>query len=107
MEVLTTFLGIIVRLALPVGATALVGWLLIRLDSQWKSEAEQAHRMPVVCNSGCWEAKNCDPEKVKTCLAYQHQEMPCWQVFRGPDGCMKQACLACKVFRNAPIPVTS
>jgi len=31
--------------------------------------------------------------------------MPCWQVYRAKDGRLLDACLGCKIFLGAPVPV--
>lgn len=100
-EILAIIVGLLVRLGLPVLITLVVVVLLHKLDARWQAESRQL----AVYNqqSPCWEVKNCPPEKQAQCLA-AHGEEPCWQVFRTADGTLKEECLSCDVFIEAPIP---
>ena len=101
--VLTFFLGVLLRLGIPVGVTVLLLVWLHRLDKRWQKEALA---LPVVpAGKPCWEIKGCSEEKKKACPAAAQAKTPCWQVFRTKDGVMKEACLGCDVFRRAPVPV--
>jgi hypothetical protein len=101
--VLTIALGVLLRLGVPIAITALVLALLHRLDKRWQKEALA---LPVVpAGKPCWEIKGCSEEKKKNCPAVAQPKTPCWQVFRTRDGVMKEACLGCDVFRQAPVPV--
>jgi len=104
MDVVLTFLlGILLRLGVPIAITALVLALLHRLDKRWQKEALA---LPIVpAGKPCWEIKGCSEEKKKNCPAGAQSKAPCWQVFRTRDGVMKEACLGCEVFRQAPVPV--
>lgn len=104
MDVVLTFLlGILLRLGVPIAITALVLSLLHRLDKRWQKEALA---LPIVpAGKPCWEIKGCSEEKKKNCPAAAQSKAPCWQVFRTRDGVMKEACLGCEVFRQAPVPV--
>ena len=103
-NILTVILGLAVRLGIPLGLTALVFFLLRRLDQRWQKEANV---LPVVASGQkpCWEAKQCSEEKRKNCAAYGQTKVPCWQVFRAQDGVLRETCLGCDVFRQAPVPV--
>jgi len=104
MDVVLTFLlGILLRLGVPIAITGLVLVLLHRLDKRWQKEALA---LPVVpAGKPCWEIKGCSEEMKKNCPAAAQSKAPCWQVFRTRDGVMKEACLGCEVFRQAPVPV--
>ena len=104
MDVVLTFLlGVLLRLGIPILVTALVLALLHSLDRHWQKEALA---LPVVpAGKPCWEIKGCPEEKKKNCPAAAQSKTPCWQVFRTRDGVMKEACLGCEVFRQAPVPV--
>ena len=104
MEVALTFLlGLLVRLGIPIVITALLLFLLHRLDKRWQ---EEAMALPIVpTGKHCWEIKGCSEDKKKNCLAAARPTVPCWQAFRARDGVMKEACLGCDVFRQAPVPV--
>jgi hypothetical protein len=103
MDVVLTFLfGLLLRLGIPISITAIAFALLHRLDKRWR---EEALHLPVVpAGKPCWEIKGCSEEKKKSCPAVAQPNTPCWQVFRTRDGVMKEACLGCNVFRQAPIP---
>jgi hypothetical protein len=102
--------GFLVRLGLPVGITTLLVMWLRRLDFRWQKESASEKALPFAeqpHNTGCWVCNGCSPEKIATCKAYAHPEAPCWQVFRDENGRLRESCLVCSVFRNAPLPATS
>ncbi len=97
----TFLLGVLLRLGIPIAITAIVVILLHRLDRRWQKKA-LAH--PVApAGKPCWEIKGCPESRKKDCPAYARQDTPCWQVFRRRDGVMKETCLDCDVFRQAPV----
>jgi hypothetical protein len=93
--------GLLVRLAIPILVTALLIILLRRLDAHWQQEAP----MPVLAvqKPECWKVKGCQPEQRKNCAGAQ-SSLPCWQAFRLPNGYLREECLTCKVFTEAPAP---
>jgi hypothetical protein len=100
---LTLVLGLLLRIGIPVAITAGALYLLHRLDKRWQKEALA---LPVIpAGKPCWDLKDCPEEKRKNCPAAAQSKMPCWQFFRTRDGVMKEACLGCEVFRQAPAPV--
>jgi hypothetical protein len=103
MEAITSFLfvlaGFLLRLAIPIAVTAILIFSLRKLDARWQSEVQ----LPMVEKPNCWEVKGCSPEQMKNCIAGQ-SSMPCWQVYRLPNGYLREECLSCEVFRKAPIP---
>jgi hypothetical protein len=107
MEALAFILGMVLRIGIPVGATALLVWLLHRLDARWQNQAEQ-EGIPtgqnLAADPGCWDIKNCSPEARRTCKAFAHPETPCWQELRSGDGNLQEKCLKCRVFKEAPVP---
>jgi hypothetical protein len=99
---LAFLLGLLLRLGIPIAVTALVLVFLHRLDKRWQKEALA---LPIVpAGKPCWEIRGCTNEMKKNCLAVSRPKTPCWQVFRTRDGVMKEACLGCDVFRQAPVP---
>lgn len=103
---LTIASGLVLRIGLPVAVTALVIHFLSRLDNQWRAEAKARMLVPLVAPSRpCWEVKKCNPEQVKTCPAAQQTVSPCWQFFRSEQGVLKEICLGCDVFVQAPLPI--
>jgi hypothetical protein len=105
MESVTPFLalcvGLLVRLALPIAVTLVLVYFLRNLDSRWQAEAPV---QPVlVPKPECWQIKDCPPGQQKTCLA-RTSPLPCWQVYRLPNGYLREKCLTCKVFHDMPSP---
>jgi hypothetical protein len=100
--------GVLLRIGVPLAVTALLAWLLRRLDERWQHHAAAqradmpAARFPGVVEK-CWDAKNCLPEKRDKCPAYANPKTPCWQVFRGKDRLLRESCLGCAIFRRAPV----
>ena len=105
METMTSFLailaGLLLRLAIPIAGTVLLVYLLRKLDAHWQSEAQLPQ--PSAQKAECWKIKGCSPAQKKNCAAAS-SPLPCWQVFRQPNGYLQQECLSCDVFVNAPIP---
>jgi len=105
MEPISTLLaliaGLLVRLAIPLGITVLLIVLLRRLDADWQKEAQ----LPVLAvqKPACWKTKGCLPEQRANCLGAK-SPLPCWQAFRLPNGYLREECLSCKVFTEAPMP---
>lgn len=102
--VLAVVTGIAIRLAIPIGITAIAVYFLRRLDTRWRAEAEEQLLLPVVEKAKCWEIKGCSPEMRATCAGYQSEE-PCWQAFREENGHLQERCLGCDIFKEAPLPV--
>jgi hypothetical protein len=104
---LTFLAGILFRLGLPLGVTAGMVWMLLKLDRRWQSEAEvqTALKQHMVRNRGCWDIKHCPASLQINCPVREHLDMPCWQVKR-KGGFLEEACLACKVFREAEVPAS-
>ena len=106
--VIVFLLGAMLRIGLPLAVTALLVWLLQQVDAHWQAEAErQRAHAPVTATPRvpCWVINNCSPERRAACPIYGHAEVLCWQYFRDRQGRLRETCLACQVFRNAPIPV--
>jgi hypothetical protein len=99
--VIAVLIGIAVRLVVPVLLTAVVVYLLRRLDAEWQREGKTA---PIkVQKSKCWDTMHCPPERRKDCPGYV-SELPCWQARRLSSGYLRNECLGCKVFLKAPVP---
>jgi hypothetical protein len=104
METITSLLallaGLFVRLAIPMTVTFVLIYFLRKLDLRWQVEAQ----LPVsIENPKCWKIKNCPPEQVANCAA-AISPLPCWQAYRLPNGYLREDCLSCEVFINAPAP---
>jgi hypothetical protein len=110
MDTLTPLFAVIIgfalRLVIPIGITAIVIYFLRRLDIRWQTEAEEQLLLPVVEKPKCWELHNCPLEDRLSCPGYQ-TEQPCWQAFRAENGYLRERCLGCDVFKQAPVPVNS
>jgi hypothetical protein len=102
--VLAILFGLLIRLAVPIIITAVAVTILRAEDKRWEAEAKQIP-LPVLKADKpyCWVINNCPPEKMKECkLLYANE--PCWQANRQANGYMNEACLTCKVFRQASAP---
>lgn len=103
--------GVLIRIGIPVALTVGLIWVFGQLDARWKREGalskhERTSPAFQVSNSGCWKYHNCSEEGRKRCPAYAQLDKPCWQVFRSTDGRLKERCIGCQVFANAPVPVS-
>ena len=105
METLTSFFailtGLLLRLAIPIAGTAILVYLLRKLDTHWQAEAE--HTPALVEKVECWRIKGCSEEQRKNCVAAA-SSLPCWQTQRQPNGYLQEKCISCEVFTHAPIP---
>jgi|SRR3990172_6126777 len=105
MEAIFSFLailaGVLLRLVVPIAGTAVLIHFLRRLDARWQTEA-QLQPIPVQ-KPECWKITGCSARQQKNCAA-KTSTLPCWQVFRQPNGYLREGCLSCKVFIDAPIP---
>jgi hypothetical protein len=105
METISSFLavlgGVLLRLAIPIVGTSILIHFLRKLDMHWQREATLS---PVpVQKAECWKVKGCSPTQKKNCLAVS-SPLPCWQVFRQPNGYLQEECISCQVFIDAPLP---
>jgi hypothetical protein len=93
--------GLLARFAVPILITVLAVYFLKGLDERWQMESE-VQLLPVK-KPECWKVNGCPPEARNSCRGYL-SPLACWQVFRLPNGYLRQECLACTVFRDAPLP---
>lgn len=98
--------GIAIRLAIPIGITAIAIIFLRRMDTRWQAEAEEQLLLPVVEKAKCWKINDCPTEMRASCIGYQSKQ-PCWQAYRKENGYLQERCLGCDVFQKAPVPTTS
>jgi len=105
METITPFLfiiaGFLLRLAIPIIGTGLLIVFLRKLDVHWQSEAKLPYANDQKVE--CWNIKGCSEEQQKNCRAAS-SNLPCWQVYRHPNGYLQEECISCAVFINAPVP---
>jgi hypothetical protein len=100
--VLVDVLGLLLRIGIPLAVTILIIYLLRRMDKRWQAVALP---VPVAApRKPCWEVNGCSGQKRKNCPAAAQPNIPCWQVFRAKNGVLKEGCLVCEVFRQAPLP---
>ena len=105
MDPLTSLLaiiaGLLLRLAIPIVGTIILISFLRKLDAHWQTEAELT---PVITEKvECWKLKGCSEEQPNNCIGAT-SALPCWQVYRQPNGYLQEKCITCEVFINAPIP---
>lgn len=96
-------LGLVVRLGLPLLVTLLVVLGLRRLDGRWQKEAELERGLLVRDEERCWKEQGLSMDESKVRAAESGK--PCWQIHRLSNGYLREACLDCEVFINAPAPV--
>lgn len=101
ISILYILAGLLLRLAVPIAGTILVIFILRTLDERWQTEAELQPNP--VDKPQCWKVKGCTPEQVRDCSA-STSSLPCWQVYRLPNGYLNEECLSCPVFIEAPAP---
>lgn len=99
LPVFYLIIGVILRFAIPVGITFLLGWFLKRLDVRWQAEAREIqetlkHGRRPVSVQPCWEVKNCLPSARAKCPAYANLGLLCWEVF-GANGTIRSMCQDC------------
>ena len=99
--------GILLRIAIPIGITFGAAYILRRLDKKWREEADQKlESLPSLVNiwleNPCWEVNSCEETRRETCDAYQHGDLPCWEVFR-INGHFQKKCKNCAYLEELPI----
>jgi hypothetical protein len=99
---LAILIGIGLRLIAPIAITVLIVYFLHRLDLRWQAEALQQQVVSTE-KAECWKIKGCLPEQFTDCAAYA-SDQPCWQVHRLYNGYLREECLTCNIFKNAPVP---
>jgi predicted nucleic acid-binding protein len=100
--ILALIFGLTVRLGLPLLVTLLVVIGLRRLDGRWQKEAEIERSLFVRDEEPCWKEQGLSMEEIK--LRAAESGKPCWQIHRLSNGYLREACLDCEVFINAPTP---
>lgn len=104
MENLMSFLyiivGLLVRLAIPILGTLLLVYFLRKLDARWQAEAQLQEATE---KSECWKIRGLSPQQAEISETHP-SEVPCWQANRLPNGYLRDECLSCQVFTEAPAP---
>jgi len=102
--------GLILRIAIPIGITALLGWFLNRLDARWQAEANLSRRFlreafgeiqaTLIDRTQpdsiqpCWEHMNCSPSVRDNCPVYGNLGILCWEFFTA-NGTLRSKCQDC------------
>lgn len=102
-SVLAVLSGLALRLAIPIAITLLVVYILHKVDARWQEEAAQMPAQVTVEKPHCWDIKNCPVELRSQCTSPNSTE-PCWQSHRLSNGYLREECINCQVFHQAPIP---
>lgn len=106
MNTLTVLLiGVLLRLVFPLGLTALIVILLRRMDVRWQREAEERRDLLLKDAEPCWKEQGLSMEQIGARAAAAGK--PCWQLHRLSNGYLREACLDCDVFINAPAPAAA
>jgi hypothetical protein len=100
-SLLAILLGLLLRLAIPLLGTLILIYFLRKLDAHWQAEAQPA--LETAEKIECWKVKGCSEEQRNRCAAAS-SSLPCWQVYRQPNGYLQEKCLTCEVFTKAPLP---
>ena len=100
--ILALILGLTIRLGLPLLVTLLVVIGLRRLDIRWQKEAESERSLLIRDEEPCWKEQGLSMDEIK--VRVSESGKPCWQIHRLSNGYLREACLDCEVFINAPAP---
>ena len=101
-SVLALVIGLSIRLLVPLALTALAVFWLHKLDTRWQKEAENERNLLVKDETPCWMEQGLSADEIKARAAASGK--PCWQIHRLSNGYLREACLDCEVFLNAPVP---
>lgn len=101
--IFAVLLGLFVRLGLPLLVTMLIVILLRALDNRWQKEAEKERGLLVKDETPCWKEQGLSITEIKAKAAASGK--PCWQIHRLSNGYLREACLDCDLFLDAPIPM--
>jgi len=94
--------GVLLRLIVPLTVTALIVYILHKLDARWQAEAENEHAALVKDEMPCWKEQGLSMNEINLRSAINNQ--PCWQAHRLANGYLREQCLDCEAFLSAPLP---
>lgn len=94
--------GLFARIILPLLATALLVYGLRALDLRWQREAKRERDLLTRDESPCWKEQGLSAEEIQARAAASGKA--CWQIHRLSNGYLREACLDCEVFLDAPAP---
>lgn len=105
METFVSFfyiiLGFFLRLAVPILGTVVLVFILRGLDARWQAEAER--QAAKIEKPHCWKIQGSTPIRT-TGSPRTQSSLPCWQVYRLPNGYLNEECIHCEIFIDAPVP---
>ncbi len=99
LQVLSLFIGMLLRFATPIGLTVLLVRYLYKLDGRWQLEAREVHAnllqsVRIDPDKRCWEVMDCNGCKQENCTVYRNQANPCWEEY-SQNGILAEKCEAC------------
>lgn len=102
----------LLRLAVPLAITLILGYLLRRLDARWESETQSysdtvATEEPAAVQQTCWEAKECSPRRRSRCPACRLAYIPCWLARLRVENRLPAECTTCVRFTSRTVPQTA
>jgi hypothetical protein len=101
LSILYVIAGFVLRLAIPIVGTIMVVLILRKLDARWQTEAAS---QPVPGEKpDCWKIRGGENKSAED-HPVAESSLPCWQVYRLPNGYLNEECISCKVFTEAPVP---
>ncbi len=100
-SVLVILLGLVLRVGVPIAITILLVHFLHKLDARWQAEAELEKNTQLKDEMPCWKDMGLPVEQIK--LRTTTNEQPCWQTHRLANGRLRETCLTCEVFLDAPV----
>jgi hypothetical protein len=97
-------LGMLARFGIPVLLTVSAVYFLRKLDERWQKDSEDLilEAASLVPPIQCWLLRDCPKTRMEQCPAYKEGGKPCWQFFRDQQGQLREDCIDCDVFRDAP-----
>lgn len=102
----------LLRLAVPLAITLLIGYLLRRLDARWELETQShshtvATEEPAAVQQPCWEDKECSARRRSRCPARGLANIPCWLARLRVENRMPAECTGCVRFTAGTVAQTA
>ena len=98
----------LLRLAVPLAITLIIGYPLHRLDARWESEIQShpdtvATKEPAAVQQPCWEDKGCSARRRSRCPACRLTDIPCWLARLRVENRLPAECSACVRFTSGTV----
>jgi len=98
----------LLRLAVPLAITLIIGHLLRRLDARWQTETQShsdtvATEEPAAVQQPCWEAKECSARRRSRCPGCRLTDIPCWLARLRVENRLPAECTACVRFTSGTV----